>query len=121
MCSSDLYGIEAQTGNGLAKDYVLFGGVSVGDTIRKGLSQTYGIGTSQGYRPMPGITSFDTKNRNRGSIRETNIQIKAYNTEQFAIIDTLYLRLGFTVLVEWGHSVYLTNDGTVKDMTSADT
>lgn len=115
------YGVNALTGNGLAKDYVLFGGVSLGDSIRKGFSQTYGIGTSQGYRPMPGITSFDSKNRNRGSIRETNIQIKAYNTEQFAIIDALYLRLGFTVLIEWGHSVYLTNDGVVKDMTKSDT
>ncbi len=115
------YGVNASTGNGLAKDYVLFGGVSIGDSIRKGITQTYGIGGSQGYRPMPGITSFDTKNRNRGSIRETNIQIKAYNTEQFAIIDALYLRLGYTVLIEWGHSVYITNDGVVKDMTAANT
>jgi hypothetical protein len=115
------YGVNALTGNGLAKDYVLFGGVSLGDNIRKGFDQTYGIGTSQGYRPMPGITSFDTKNRNRGSIRETNIQIKAYNTEQFAIIDALYLRLGYTVLIEWGHSVYLTNDGLVKDIIQSDT
>lgn len=116
-----LYGIDAKTSSGLAKDYVLFGGVSVGDNIRKGLTQTYGLGTSQGYRPMPGITSFDSKNRNRGSLRETNITIKAYNTEQFAIIDTLYLRLGFTVLIEWGHSVYIDNAGVVKDMTAANT
>ena len=54
-------------------------------------------------------------------VQKTNIQIKAYNTEQFAIIDTLYLRLGFTVLIEWGHSIYLTNDGKVKDTTAADT
>ena len=115
------YKIKAATGNGLAKDYVLFGGVSIGDTIRKGYSETYNIGASQGYRPMPGITSFDSKNRNRGSLRETNIQIKAYNTEQFAVIDALYLRLGYTVLIEWGHSVYITNDGVVKDMTAANT
>jgi hypothetical protein len=115
------YGINVAAGNNLAKDYVLFGGVSIGDSIRKGFTETYSIGTSQGYRPMPGITSLESKNRNRGSIRETNIQIKAYNTEQFAIIDALYLRLGYTVLIEWGHSIYLTNNGEVKDMNSSNT
>ena len=115
------YNIETSPGNTLAKDYVLFGGVSIGDNIRKGLNQTYTIGNSQGFRPMPGITSLDSKNRNRGSLRETNVTIKAYNTEQFTIIDTLYLRLGYTVLIEWGHSVYIDNNGAVKDMTSSDT
>jgi hypothetical protein len=109
-------------GNELAKNNVLFGGTSIGDTIRKGYEQTYTVGgLSQGYRPMPGIISLESKNRNRGSVRETTVQIKAYNTEQFNIIDVLYLRLGFTVLLEWGHSVYITNEGTVKDMNSTDT
>ena len=108
-------GITTTGGNELAKNNVLFGGTSIGDTIRKGYEQTYTVGgLSQGYRPMPGITSLESKNRNRGSVRETTVQIKAFNTEQFNIIDVLYLRLGFTVLLEWGHSVYITNDGDVK-------
>ena len=116
-----LYGVDAQTGNGLAKDYVLFGGVSIGDSIRKGFSQTYSIGQSQGYRPMPGIISADIKYRNRGSVRETTVNIKAYNKTQFNIIDLLYLRLGYTVLLEWGHTVYINNTGVVKNITEQDT
>lgn len=109
-------------GNELAKNHVLFGGTSIGDTIRRGYEQTYTVGgLSQGYRPMPGITSLESKNRNRGSVRETTIQIKAFNTEQFNIIDVLYLRLGFTVLIEWGHSVYVSNGGTVENMNSSNT
>lgn len=115
-------GITTTGGNELAKNNVLFGGTSIGDTIRKGYEQTYTVGgLSQGYRPMPGITSLESKNRNRGSVRETTVQIKAFNTEQFNIIDVLYLRLGFTVLLEWGHSVYITNEGIVKDMNSSNT
>ena len=115
-------GITVSTGNELAKNNVLFGGTSIGDTIRKGYDQTYTVGgLSQGYRPMPGITSLESKNRNRGSVRETTIQIKAFNTEQFNIIDVLYLRLGFTVLIEWGHSVYVSNAGVVENMNVSNT
>lgn len=115
-------GITVSTGNELAKNNVLFGGTSIGDTIRKGYEQTYTVGgLSQGYRPMPGITSLESKNRNRGSVRETTIQIKAFNTEQFNIIDVLYLRLGFTVLIEWGHSVYVSNAGDVQNMNVSNT
>lgn len=114
--------INTTTGNSLAKNHVLFGGTSIGDTLRKGYEETYTVGgLSQGYRPMPGIVSMDSKNRNRGSVRETTVQIKAFNTEQFNIIDVLYLRVGFTLLLEWGHSVYINNEGVVKDMNSTNT
>ena len=99
--------------NKLAQEYVLFGGTATnsGTALRSGLYDAYNVGDqSQGYRPMPGITSIESKNRNRGSIRETTINIKAYNTTQFNIIDLLYLRLGYTVLLEWGHTIYVDND-----------
>lgn len=99
--------------NKLAQEFVLFGGTatSSGTDLRSGLYNAYNVGDqSQGYRPMPGITSIESKNRNRGSIRETTINIKAYNTTQFNIIDLLYLRLGYTVLLEWGHTIYVDND-----------
>jgi len=119
--------------NQLAQAYVLFGGTAKdsGAGIRGGIDiwngtdpsfTAYTVGDlKQGYRPMPGITSMESKNRNRGSIRETNIQLKAYNTTQFNIIDLLYLRLGYTVLLEWGHSVYIDNSGTVKEFSNSDT
>ena len=41
----------------------------------------------------------------------TNVSIKCFSKEQFAIIDALYMRPGYTVLLEFGHSQYIGNDG----------
>ena len=113
------------TGNALAKEFVLFGGTATnsGQNLRAGLYNAYNVGGdfTQGYRPMPGIISADIKYRNRGSVRETTVNIKAYNKTQFNIIDLLYLRLGYTILLEWGHTVYIDNTGVVKNITESDT
>jgi len=58
---------------------------------------------------MPGIESVDVKALERGSIRRATVTLKAYNKEQFDIIDILYLRLGYTLLLEWGDSHYIDN------------
>jgi hypothetical protein len=58
---------------------------------------------------MMGIKSADIKHENRGSIRRATVQIKAFNKVQFDIIDTLYLRLGFDILLEWGHTMWYDN------------
>ena len=56
--------------------------------------------------PPPGLISADIKAKNRGSIREANIVIKANNRFQFELIELLYLRLGFSMLLEWGWNKY---------------
>jgi len=107
----------------LAKSFILFNG-----TTNEGTNiQRYGIwpgtgnpnnyaygmgGTAYGLRPMPGIKSATTKTETRGSLKTSTIQIQANNKEQFDIIDTLYLRLGFSLLLEWGNSSYFDNNGT---------
>jgi N-acetyl-anhydromuramyl-L-alanine amidase AmpD len=121
------------TDNALAKEYVLFNGVSqftnsgatreipnqrsgitTSDTLLHG-NFAYGIGgNEQGLVPMPGITAMSTKTETRGSLKTSTIQIKCHNQRQFDIIDTLYLRLGFTMLLEWGNSSYYNNNGTYK-------
>jgi hypothetical protein len=66
---------------------------------------------------MPGIISANTKTENRGSLRTTTIQIKAWNRVQFEIIDILYLRLGYSVLFEFGNTIFFQNDGRlIKDV-----
>ena len=110
--------------NKLAKQFVLFNGVNDinNDANQRanvalnqkplGNNNAYGIGgTEFGLRPMMGIISADIKHENRGSIRRANVKIKAFNRIQFDIIDVLYLRLGFNVLLEWGHSMYYDNTG----------
>ena len=71
----------------------------------------YGVGgTDFGFSPMPGITSVNIKDLNRGSIKKTTINIKAHNRNQFDIIDVLYLRLGYTVCLEYGNNIYLSSN-----------
>lgn len=120
--------------SGLAKFFVLFNGTSdVNNSLFNGIDKidpqrysqdigqsilnkvAYGLGGNEfGIRPMPGITYCETKFRNRGSIREGSIKIKAWNRTQLEIISLLYLRLGFPLLIEWGHSIILDNDNNIN-------
>lgn len=106
----------------LAKKFILFGGTAWnGNSDRSGISPNnanindgyaYGIGGNDfGIRPMMGITSAKIKHLNLGSIRQAEVNIKAFNKVQFDIIDALYMRIGFTVLLEWGHTAIINNAG----------
>jgi len=111
-------------GMGLAKNNILFSGISKisSQTVngnsytqleqREGFlprddnsSYTYG---SFGFSPMPGIISADIKTLTRGSLKRATVKLTANNKQQFDIIDLLYMRLGYTVLLEWGNSIYTT-------------
>jgi len=127
------------TDNGLANYFKLYGGRSVyiksydpvnsENTVGKLDVLTNGYGyydgeigqyptsygfysnSDYGYVPPPGIKSISIKAMNRGSLREANIEIQCHNLQQFQIIEVLYLRLKYSILLEWGHSVYFDNDG----------
>lgn len=110
-------------GNNLAKKFVLFNGTSINGDNRSGIDygnnilsdNAYGIGGNEfGIQPMMGIKSVDVKHLNNGSLRKATVQIKAFNRTQFDIIDVLYLRLGFSILLEWGHSIFLDKRGVVR-------
>jgi hypothetical protein len=129
--SSELTGTPNYAGRELAKQYVLFNG-TVG--LREGQNdqliaqQKFGLtnnssiindfaygfgGITQGIVPMPGIESLSINTYNRGALRKAELKIKAYNRQQFAIIDALYMRPGYTLLIEWGHTIYYT--GTLEN------
>tara|TARA_R110002020_G_scaffold136857_3_gene305501 strand:- start:12313 stop:15933 length:3621 start_codon:yes stop_codon:yes gene_type:complete len=75
-----------------------------------GIDKAYGLGgTDFGFSPMPGITDVSVQNLNRGSLKKATINIKAHNRNQLDVIDALYMRLGYTVLLEWGNDKYYTN------------
>ena len=128
--SKELQGIlNSIQGSSLAKDFVLFNGTQDADLNNTRNTQTgqrsgiarngsilnnnaYGLGGLEfGIRPMPGIMSATTKTENRGSLRTTTIQIKAWDRVQFEIIDLLYLRLGYSILFEFGNTIYFENSG----------
>ena len=73
----------------------------------------YGFeGTSiTGLKPMPGIEKVSIKTVGEGYLREATINLRANSPEQLNILDVLYFRPGYSVLLEWGHTAYFTNDG----------
>jgi hypothetical protein len=110
-------------GQALAKRYVLFNGTSQDNqynnpfggynTTGANTSNTaYGLGGLDfGQVPMPGITTFRVSHINNGSLREANLIIEANNRVQFNILEALYVRLGFTIFIEWGNNLYFDNGG----------
>ena len=64
-------------------------------------------GNSRGLQPVPGITGIKVESVNRGSIRKATVTLKAYNKFQFGIIEILYLRLGYLMMLEWGWDKYI--------------
>jgi hypothetical protein len=124
ISNKSLRSIPDISGNQLAKKFVLFNGVQEYNNIRGGIDfgnnivseNAYGIGGNEyGPKPMMGIMSANIKHLNRGSIRTATVQIKAWNKIQFDIIDALYLRLGFNILLEWGHTSYFDNNGKYEE------
>jgi len=122
------------TGNKLAKDFILRGGTDRGTVTssqnnklvknpieyskRGGIlgnynnflpNTAYGFASTPDYglSPMPGLIDAEVKSLNRGSLKEASVKIKCFNKYQFDIVDTLFLKLKYPVLLEWGHSIYL--------------
>jgi putative chitinase len=120
-------------GNNLAKNLILQGGALsstigkndeiVSNGLNSGLNNgnslfngAYGWGgiEERGYVPMPGITNADVQYLNNGALTKTTINIKCFSKRQFQLIDVLYLRPGYSLLLEFGHSVYLDNSGELQ-------
>ena len=126
-------------GTELAKKFVLFNGVqdyNNPNNQRGGYSTTvdnpntqnvdesllpnslYGVGGLDfGQQPMPGILDFSLTHNDIGSIRFGQLKIRANNKIQFEILELLYVRLGYTIFVEWGNNMYFENPerkGTVE-------
>lgn len=114
-----LVGNSLQNPEDLAKQFVLFGGTSK-YLKENSYQQRAGIGKdgaygilgdveiqNYGYKPMPGITSVTIETQGKlGSLRTAVINFKCWDKYQLDIIDALYFKLGFTMLLEWGHTFF---------------
>jgi len=119
---------ENLTGNKLAQSCILFGGtVGVNNSLSPaikfgvygdnsgqendpiGTIAAYGWGgiSSKGFVPMPSIESADVSFYNRGALAKASVKIKVYSVEQLQIFDILYFRIGYSMLLEWGHNIWL--------------
>ena len=111
----------------LAKKYVMVGGSLYNNpelnsfTRKQGFDydgkntkafSSYEKSSLEGFVPMPGITNFVVQSKNQfGTLRVGSIEFQANSIEQLSDLEKLFLRPGFSVLLEWGHSVYLDNTG----------
>jgi len=104
----------------LANKYVLLGGTldsnknlreGVGDGEQKySLTSPGGTPHRLGIRLMPGISSIDVKSKSAyGSLREVVVNFQCWDITQLEELELLYMRPGYTVLVEWGWLPYLNN------------
>jgi GH24 family phage-related lysozyme (muramidase) len=130
---------ENYPGSKLSEKAILFNTLSSFDPIKKAYSYREGVtndnlnpqgkinlwnnfayglgGTDFGIQPPPGIIGVTVDSINRGSIRKASVTLKAHNKFQFDIIELLYLRLGFTMMLEWGWDRYLDNEtGTIQQV-----
>jgi hypothetical protein len=107
-------------GDELSKKYILQGGLlnhlpgADVYSLRSGIGPdgAYGIGgTDFGLTPMPGITNISIKTGGKlGTLKETTIDFVCHNMEQLNLMEALYMKLGFGLLVEWGHTYYIDNN-----------
>lgn len=110
----------------LAKKYVLQGGTlskgALGNTLKSGVGNSFNNAYStsgasgnpyqRGIRPMPGITSIDIKSKSAyGSLREVTVNFQCWDIQQLEDLEILYMRPGYTALIEWGWVPYLDNKG----------
>ena len=113
-------GVSVDDSPDLAKKYVLQGGtltnISPGVNIKK-----QGVGTSfdsaysnksalgdlylRGMKPMPGITNMTAECKTAyGSLIEATVHFTCWDIKQLEDLELLFMRPGYTVLLEWGWS-----------------
>ena len=117
----------------LAATNILTGGLlGINGQIREGvdLSTTYEVAgfdlgsltgaysnrqDTAGIRPMPGITGMSVQSKNTyGTLREAEVKFVCWTLEDFEYMEKLYLRPGFSILLEWGHSLFVDNEGQLQ-------
>ena len=89
---------------------------------RPGLKTNLGYGdiaigadaSSDGYGivPMPGIVDATVRTKSAyGSLREAKVTFEVHNQRQLEIMEMLYMRPGYMVLLEWGWCPYVKSSG----------
>ena len=119
--------VDVNGSSALARQYVLQGGTlqdgapnvsaPYSGSLRSGIGsggQSYstsnfsGNTNRLGIRPMPGITSMDVKSKSAyGSLREITVNFQCWDIRQLEDLELLYMRPGYTALVEWGWAPFI--------------
>jgi hypothetical protein len=97
----------------LRKGIAIKNGAYGGDFDLTATSKTNSNGYTRqfGIRPMPGITSVNLHTVSAyGSLFETTINFYAWDNHQLNELEILFMRPGYSVLLEWGWSQYINNN-----------
>lgn len=119
-------GVDVGGDSRLAKENILQGGLlqNDGKSLRQGVGNNFtsnaysnvtnGLDNFYGLRPMPGITNIDVQSKSAyGSVRVATVTFNCWDIRQLEILELLYMRPGFVVLLEWGWLPYLDNSGNI--------
>jgi len=100
----------------LAKRYVLQGGNLNNKNYKQGIRDSFDNNAyssnsanagayARGIRPMPGITSITAECKTAyGSLIEATVKFTCWDIKQLEDLELLFMRPGYTVLLEWGWS-----------------
>ncbi len=68
-----------------------------------------------GIVPMPGIVDATIRTKSAyGSLREARVNFVVHSRRQLEVLEMLYMRPGYAVLLEWGWSPYINNKGKIE-------
>ena len=68
-----------------------------------------------GIVPMPGIVDATIRTKSAyGSLREAKVNFVVHSRRQLEVLEMLYMRPGYAVLLEWGWSPYINNNGKIE-------
>jgi len=121
--SHPLFAEYGLSGAALAKKYILQGGTVQNNdgtiTNRSGVESngSYNMLSNKplGFKPMPGITSIDLSSAGKlGTLQYATIKFIAYDIKQLELMDALYMKLGFSLVLEWGHTIYLDENSNIS-------
>lgn len=106
---------EKRTTSRRAQENILFGGTfSDISGIRQGIDlgtgqpglSSYNFTDQYGYRPMAGITSTKIVTLGTyGAITKATVEFTLHDIDQLNKIESLYLIPGYSMLLEWGHTI----------------
>lgn len=126
------------SGPGLARSYILQGGLllnpkgakrpemrrgfpgggrplggAYGDPLARAEGRQFFKGAKDGYGivPMPGITKMNIRTKSAyGSLREAKVDFVCHNLRQLALLELLYMRPGYPIMLEWQWTPYIVKD-----------
>ena len=118
------------TGDSLAKAFILEGGLLKDNKPRAGFTTTginpnpaYGDSAARsdakdgfGIVPMPGIIDADIRTKTAyGSLREAKVNFVCHNRRQLEALELLYMRPGFPILLEWQWAPFINEKGKIDN------